>query len=171
MQEQNVIPINKTENRFAQIRITDLSHAEQASLIQLAITALEQQHLPGQTLSSPDATRDYLRLLLAKRRNEIFGVLFLDNRHRVLCLEELFQGTLDGASVYPRVVVQRALACNAGAAILYHNHPSGLPEPSRADEAITGKLADALKLVDVRVLDHIIVGSEGTVSLAERGLL
>ena len=169
---QNVLPLTTDAgDRFAEIRPSELSDTEQASLVRLALAVLQARHRPGEYLSNPDATRDYLRLLLGERRNEVFGTLFLDNRHRVLCVEELFQGTLDGASVHPRVVVQRALACNAGAVIFYHNHPSGLPEPSRADEALTRKLRDALSLIEVRVLDHIVVGCEGTVSFAERGLL
>jgi DNA repair protein RadC len=171
MQSQNVLPFKDADNRFAKIPIAELSAIEQASVIELAINVLEQRHRPGQTLSSPDATRDYLQLLLAERRNEVFGMLLFDNRNRVLAIEELFQGTLDGASVYSRVIVQKALEHNAGAVIFFHNHPSGLPEPSRADEAITQRLTDALKLIDVRVFDHIIVGTEGTVSFAERGLL
>ncbi len=97
--------------------------------------------------------------------------MFLDNRHRVLCFEEMFQGTIDGAQVHPRVVVQRALEANAAAVILYHNHPSGVAEPSKADENITRRLKDALSLVDVRVPDHFVVGAEDVTSFAERGLL
>ncbi len=171
MQNPKVLPFKNTEDRFAKIQIAELSVAEQTSLIQLAVAILERQHRPGQALSSPGETRDYLQLLLAEHRNEVFGMLLMDNRHRIRAIEELFQGTLDGASVYSRVVVQKALEHNAGAVVFFHNHPSGLPEPSRADETITRRLKDALKLIDVRVLDHIIVGAEGTVSFAERGLL
>jgi len=171
MEEHNVLPFKNVENRFASLHVTDLHEPEQTALIQLAIATLEQQHQPGQTLTCPGATRNYLQLLLAKRQNEVFGALFLDTRHRLLGNEELFQGTLDGASIHPRVVVQQALAYNAGAMILYHNHPSGVPEPSQADETITRRLRDALQLIDVRVIDHIVVGTEGAVSLAERGLL
>ncbi len=169
---QNVLPLtNDAGNRFAQIRPSELSETEQASLVQLALAVLQVRHRPGEPLQDPNATRNYLRLLLSDRRNEVFGTVFLDNRHRVLVSEELFQGTLDGASVHPRIVVQRALEHNAGAVIFYHNHPSGTPEPSRADEVLTRKLKDALSLIEVRVLDHIVVGSEGIVSFAERGLL
>ena len=109
---------------------------------------------------------------LAGRSYEMFGALFLDNRHRVIEFHELFRGTIDGASVYPREVVKQVLACNAAAVIFLHNHPSGEPEPSAADEQITYRLRDALCLIDVRVLDHIVVGSGGrTVSFAERGLI
>jgi DNA repair protein RadC len=122
-------------------------------------------------LGSPEDTRAYLRLTLGDRRNEVFGCLFLDNRHRVRAVEELFQGTIDGAAVYPRVVVQRALEMNAAAVVFFHCHPSGVAEPSSADEALTRRLQDALMLVDVRVLDHVVVGAQESVSLAERGLL
>lgn len=124
----------------------------------------------GAAIASPQAARDYLRLSLRDRPAEVFAVLFLDNRHRVVAFEELFHGTIDGASVHPRVVVQRALALNAAAVILAHNHPSGVAEPSHADRAITSRLIEALGLIDVRVLDHVIVGDQ-VVSFAERGLL
>jgi DNA repair protein RadC len=101
----------------------------------------------------------------------VFCVLFLTNRHRVIAFEEMFRGTIDGATVHPREVVKQALRLNAAAVILAHNHPSGVSEPSRADEAITRRLRDALALVDIRVLDHLIVGGSEITSLAERGLL
>jgi len=122
-------------------------------------------------LTSPEATRAYLRLEIGERHNELFGVLFLDNRHRVIAKEELFYGTIDGASVHPRVVVSRALALNAAAVVFYHNHPSGVAEPSQSDLRITQRLKDALALVDIRVLDHLVVSTEDATSLAERGLL
>lgn len=158
-------------DRFAAVTGPDLSVGEQASVIRLALEVLEVQHRPGRTLTDPNATRDYLRLRLGSHEREVFGALFLDSRNRLRKDEVLFRGTLEGASIHPRIVVQHALAANAGAAIFYHNHPSGIPEPSRADRAITRRLRDALALVDVRVLDHLVVGSEGTVSFAERGLL
>ena len=105
------------------------------------------------------------------RANEVFAAVFLDNRHRVIAFEELFHGTVDGASVHPRVVARRALAHNAAALIACHNHPSGVAEPSLADRAITGRLRDALALVDVRLLDHFVVGDGEVVSFAERGWL
>jgi len=122
-------------------------------------------------VTSPEDTRRYLRLQLAEREAEVFCVLFLTNRHRVIAFEEMFRGTIDGATVHPREVVKQALRLNAAAVILAHNHPSGVAEPSRADEAITRRLRDALALVDVRVLDHLIVGGCEITSLAERGLL
>jgi DNA repair protein RadC len=122
-------------------------------------------------LTTPDETRNFLRLRLADCRNEVFGCLFLDNRNRIIAVRELFQGTIDGASIYPRVVVQRALEMNAAAIVFFHNHPSGVAEPSHADEAITRRLKAALALVDIRVLDHFVVSAGESVSFAERGLL
>lgn len=121
--------------------------------------------------TTPEASRDYLRLKLAEQEREVFACLFLDNRHRLLEYEEIFYGAIDGASVHPREVVKAALRHNAAAVILAHNHPSGVDEPSRADEAITRRLKDALALVDIRVLDHIIVAGTDTMSFADRGLL
>jgi DNA repair protein RadC len=123
------------------------------------------------TFSSPDETRQFLKLKLGEAEREIFACLFLDNRHRLIEYQELFYGTVDGASVHPREVVKAAMKCNAAAVILAHNHPSGVAEPSRADDAITQRLKDALALVDVRVLDHLIIGSDEPVSMAEMGLL
>ena len=121
---------------------------------------------------SPKAVRDFLRLKLGALEHEAFGVVWLDSQNRVIAHGELFRGTLTQTSVYPREVVKAALACNAGAAILYHNHPSGLGDPSHADQALTTTLKQALALVDVRVLDHFIVAGAATpVSFAERGLL
>jgi DNA repair protein RadC len=164
-------PIEAPPNRFAGLRCEDLNDAEQASLISLAFDILAARHRPGTVLSSPLETRQYLQLALGTYKNEVFGAVFLDNRHRVLAFEELFFGTVDGTAVYPRVVVQRALELNAAAVIFTHNHPSGMAEPSRADEILTQRLKEALAVVDVRVLDHIIVTSVETISFAERGLL
>ena len=122
-------------------------------------------------LASPDAVRDYLRLLLGDRPHEIFAVVFLDAQHRVIATEEMFRGTLTQTSVYPREVVKRSLANNAAAVIFAHNHPSGVAEPSHADELLTQSLKQALALVDVRVLDHFVVAGNGVMSFAERGLL
>ncbi len=122
-------------------------------------------------LTSPGETRRFLTAQLRDRPFEVFCCLFLDNRHRLLAFEELFRGTIDGASVHPREVLRQALAHNAAAVILAHNHPSGVAEPSHADELITHRLRDALALVDIRVLDHLIVAGADSVSLAERGLL
>ncbi len=125
----------------------------------------------GDMLASPRACRDWLRTRYARAESEVFGVILLDNRHRVIEHRELFHGTIDGASVYPREVVKTVLKVNAAAIILYHNHPSGMAEPSAADRAITLRLRDALALIDVRVLDHLIVGGRDVTSLAEAGVL
>jgi DNA repair protein RadC len=141
-----------------------------------AVLEMARRHLfeglsKGDALTSPAATRRYLQSILRHKQHEVFVVLFLDSQHGVIASEELFQGTIDGASVYPREVVKRALQRNAAAVIFAHNHPSGVAEPSRADEAITRRLIDALDLVDIRVLDHLVVGDTEVVSFAERGLI
>lgn len=120
--------------------------------------------------SSPD-TKAYLTLHHAAREAEAFGVLFLDNRHRLIADEVMFYGTLNGTAVYPREVMKRALTLNAAAMILYHNHPSGVSEPSRADELLTTQLKEAAAMLDMRILDHMVIGAEGVVSFSERGLL
>ena len=139
-------------------------------VIRRAIEILDGRIKRGDALCSPAQTRQYLRLNLAGEQSEVFCCLFLDNRNRVIEFKRLFNGTIDGASVYPRVVVREALNQNAAAVIFAHNHPSGVAEPSNADEQITKRLKDALALIDVRVLDHIVVGDE-CISFAERGLL
>lgn len=143
--------------------------AEEREVLELAANILAPRVI-GQVLGSPRDTTEFLRAKLARLEYEIFGCLFLDNRHRVLAFEELFRGTINGTAVYPREVAKRVLAHNCAAVIFVHNHPSGDPEPSRADELLTQRLNQALELLDVRVLDHLIIGSEGSVSLAERGL-
>lgn len=160
-----------SENRIAELHHQNLNDLEQQSVVQLALKILRARHRRGRILSNPQDTRQYLQLVFESYRNEVFAAIFLDNRHRVLGFEELFFGTIDGASVHPRVVVQRALDLNAAAVIFAHNHPSGVAEPSRSDEALTRRLKEALALVDIRVLDHVVVGCEGIVSFAERGLL
>jgi DNA repair protein RadC len=140
-------------------------------ILEAARTILAHRVRRGAAISNPRHTRDYLRLHLAPRDHEVFAILFLDNRHRVIEFVSLFRGTIDGASVHPREVVKEALSRNAAAVILAHNHPSGVAEPSQADELITHRLRDALALVDVRVLDHFVVTGDDVVSFAERGLL
>ena len=145
--------------------------AEIVAVLELARRALTAQ-LKQQTLfDAPHAVRDYLQLQLGSRPHEIFAVMFLDSQHRLIVLEELFRGTLTQTSVYPREVVLRALHHNAASVVLAHNHPSGSVQPSRADEALTQTLKAALALVDVRVLDHVIVGAGEALSMAERGLV
>jgi DNA repair protein RadC len=156
-----------------QISLFELSDEE---VIDYACSVLEQRLAyrlasEGVVFTSPIETRRYLTLKLAEREREVFVVLYLDNRHRLIKYDELFFGTIDGASVHPREVVKAALKHNAAAVILSHNHPSGVPEPSQADKLITRHLKDALNLVDVRVLDHIVVGGIETVSFAELGLM
>lgn len=158
-------------DRFADLRTSALNDAEKTSVVDLALRILAVRHRPGRTLKSPADTEAYLRLRMGDLPAERFGCLYLDNRHRVLELRELFHGTIDGTSVYPRVVVQQALELNAAAVILFHNHPSGVAEPSQADERITRRLRAALELIDVRVIDHVIVASGSSVSMASRGLL
>lgn len=146
-------------------------YAQLQAVMEMARRALKEQSKQRDALSSPQAVRDYLRLQLGAREYEVFIAVFLDTQNRVIAIEELFRGSLKETSVYPREVVKRALAHNAAALIFAHNHPSGVAEPSRADEAITQALKQALALVDVRVLDHFIVAAGGGVSLAERGLI
>ena len=126
---------------------------------------------PGDAIRSPADTEVYLQARLQHLGHELFCCLYLDNRHRVLAFAELFRGTIDGTSVYPREVVKEALAVNAAAVILAHNHPSGVAEPSQADERITRRLRSALELVDIRLLDHLIIGAGRATSMAGRGLL
>ena len=122
-------------------------------------------------LTSPALVRDYLRMTLSTEEREVFGIILLDSQHGVLRFERLFYGTIDSASVYPREIVKAALNSNAAAVILAHNHPSGNPEPSQADIALTKRVQTALQTIDVRLLDHLVVGGTTSVSLAERGLL
>lgn len=140
-------------------------------VIAAALRILSQQLVRGNAIANPRATREYLAMRFAGVEHEIFSCLYLDNRHRVIACEELFRGTIDGASVHPREVVKQALVHNAAAVILVHNHPSGLAEPSQADELITHRLKEALALIDVRVLDHLVVAGPVTESMAERGLM
>jgi DNA repair protein RadC len=145
--------------------------AQLKAALELARRALKEELSSRDALSSPRAVRDYLRLLLAGREQEVFVALLLDAQHRVIASEELFRGTLTQTSVYPREVVKCALKHNAAAVIFAHNHPSGVAEPSHADEILTRSLKAALALVDIQVLDHFIVAGSRTMSFAERGLL
>jgi DNA repair protein RadC len=145
-------------------------YAQLQAVLEMAKRHLFEQLARGDALCSPQQTRQFLTAQLANYPHEVFACLFLDNRNRVISFEKMFYGTIDGASVYPREVVKLALKKNAAAVIFAHNHPSGIAEPSRADEQITQRLKEALSLVDIRVLDHFVVGDE-VVSFAERGLL
>lgn len=140
-------------------------------ILTMARHLIKRQFKRGKALTTPAETQTFLMLELATLEHEVFYCLYLDNQHRVLKGECCFQGTIDGASVYPREILKRVLQLNASALILAHNHPSGLAEPSEADQAITQRLKNALGLIDVRVLDHFIIGGADYVSFAERGLL
>ena len=140
-------------------------------IIQRALEILSARTRSGDALTSPSAVRDYLRLALSGKEREFFLVVFLDAQHRVLGIEELFSGTLTQTSVYPREVVKAALKANAASVIFAHNHPSGVAQPSQADELLTRQLKEALALVDVKALDHFIVAGNQAMSFAERGLL
>ncbi|MCK9468840.1 MAG: DNA repair protein RadC [Porticoccaceae bacterium] len=146
-------------------------YAQLQAVLELSRRHLSEQLRRDQVFTRPDTVMRYLQALLAGRHQEVFVALFLDSQHRLIVSEEMFFGTIDGASVYPREVVRRALHHNASALIFGHNHPSGVAEPSRDDAAITSRLKEALGLVDVRVLDHIVVGAGCAVSMAERGLV
>ncbi|HHT8996806.1 TPA: RadC family protein [Burkholderia cenocepacia] len=149
-----------------------ISAQQEDWIIQHAIILLEQRVFSsGPCLANPSDVHDYLRLKLATEPNEVFVAIFMDSQHQVIAYEPLFHGTIDAAVVYPRVLVQRALAHNAAALILAHQHPSGVAKPSAADKAITRDIKAALAMVDVRVLDHIIVGKGTPYSFSEAGLL
>ena len=143
------------------------------TIIQVALDILEKRiayNTDSPILTSPQVSKDYVKLQLSTYEHEVFACLFLDNQHKVITFEEISHGTIDGASVYPREIVKACLNHNAAAVIFAHNHPSGNPEPSTADQTITKRLRDALSLIDVRVLDHLVVGND-VVSFAERGLI
>jgi DNA repair protein RadC len=159
----------------AQLRqVKGLGPAKRAEL--LAVMEMARRGLRGElrtqpVFSSPQLVKDYVQMRLGALPHEVFAVLFLDAQHRLIVCEELFRGTLTQTSVYPREVVKRSLELNAASVILAHNHPSGTLEPSRADELLTQTLRTSLQLIDVRVLDHLVVGHTGAMSFAERGLL
>jgi len=146
-------------------------YAQLQAVLEMARRHLKESLRRGNALTSPDLTRDYLASSLRGHTHEVFACLFLDNQHRVIEFEELFRGTIDGASVYPREVVKKVLAYNAAAVIFAHNHPSGIAEPSDADRYITQRLKHALNLIDIRVLDHFIIGDGEPFSFAENGLI
>ncbi len=146
-------------------------YAQLQAVLEMGRRHLAEQLQRGEALTSPQLTREYLQAQLRDRPREVFALLLLDNQHRVIQFVKLFYGTLDSASVWPREIVQIALKHNAAAVILAHNHPSGVAEPSRADRQITDRILAALALVDIRVLDHLVIGDGITVSFAERGWL
>jgi DNA repair protein RadC len=145
--------------------------AQFAAAMELARRSAEERVREATALTSPGAVRDYLRLAIGARPHEVFVCIWLDAQHRVIKFEEPFRGTLTQTSVYPREVVKAALACNAAAVIFAHNHPSGVAQPSQADELLTANLKEALALIEVKVLDHFIIAGNQAISFAERGLL
>ena len=149
----------------------EAKYVQLQAVLEMSRRYLAEKLRRGDPLADPEAVRFYLTSKLRDYRSEVFACLFLDNRHRVIQYEEMFHGTIDGASVHPREVVRKALFHNAAAVIFAHNHPSGVAEPSHADETLTQALKQALALIDVRVLDHFIVAGSGVLSFAERGLL
>jgi DNA repair protein RadC len=159
-------------NRFAFLPgLGDAKYAQLQAVLEMSRRALRETLDRGAALGSPQAVRDYLRLKLQGKPHEVFVAVFLDAQNRVIAVEELFRGTLTQTSVFPREIVKRALHYNAAALIFAHNHPSGVAEPSRADEALTQTLKHTLALVDVKVLDHFVVGGDAAMSFAERGLI
>jgi DNA repair protein RadC len=159
------------ERACANAGLSAARYAELQAAMEIARRALQETLERPDGLSSPSAARRFLQARLRDLPHEVFCCFYLDNRHRLIRFDELFRGTIDGASVHPREVVKEALAHNAAAVILAHNHPSGVAEPSDADQLITRRLKDALALVDIRLLDHLVVGDGSCVSFAERGLL
>ncbi len=153
------------------LRINDLSVDEKRTLVQFAINIVLEWFSRWEALIEPDLVKKHLQLLIWDRKDEVFCAIFLDNKHRIIEFKELFSGSISSATVHPRVVVRESLELNAAAVIFAHNHPSGVAEPSNSDWSITHQLAKALDLIEVRVLDHIVVGMEGCVSFAESGLL
>ena len=151
--------------------IGKVKYVQLQAAVEVGRRVLMERLKRGDALESPRQVEAFLRQKLQDRQQEVFSVIYLDNRHRVIEYEELFLGTIDGASVHPREVVKKALGHNAAALIIAHNHPSGVAEPSAHDAAVTRRLQDALRLVEIRLLDHLVVGDGGCVSLQERGLL
>jgi len=149
----------------------DSKYVALQAAVEIGQRCLAQRLMRGEALTSPDRAREFLRAKLQDLPHEMFCCLYLDTKHRVIRFEELFRGTIDGASVHPREVVRCALRHNAAAVIVAHNHPSGVAEPSAADSALTRRLQEALAMVDVRLLDHLVVGDGEVVSFTERGLL
>lgn len=148
-----------------------MNYQSRAEVIEAARSYIREDLQRGSALTDPEVTATYLSLGVGQLDHEVFGILHLDNRHRIIEDERLFRGTIDGAAVYPREVAKACLRHNAAAVIIYHNHPSGLAEPSRADRDLTRRLVEALGLLDIRILDHIVIGGMEHTSFAERGWL
>lgn len=170
MTTHNVIPIHAAATPlFLRQSNGRYRNATRSEVCELAAQYVDP--IAGKTLKSPDDAHQFLTAKLAHKDHEVFCVIYLDNRHRVTSFSEIFRGTVDGTAVYPREIVKEALRFNAAAVILAHNHPSGVAEPSAADERITKRLKSALELIDIRVLDHVIIAGSNSVSMASRGLL
>jgi len=152
-------------------RINTMFTLQETLIINQAKDIIAAQLVTGTAFTSPSAVKDFCLFELGFLQHEVFAVIFLNQRHQMIAFDQMFRGTIDGASVYPREVAKAALAHNAAAVIFTHNHPSGVADPSQSDERITSRLVDALGLFDIRVLDHIIVGKDTAVSFADRGLL
>lgn len=150
---------------------TSYRKATDDEIVNRALLIANKGMQPGAMLSAPASVREFLRIRLSPLTCEVFGMLLLDNRHRLIEYREVFRGTIDGCSVHPREIMREVMAANAAAVIFFHNHPSGVCEASQADELITHRLRDAVAMIDVRVLDHLIVGSGNILSFAERGML
>lgn len=164
--------IDADEKQFCEIKgLGMVKYAQIQAAIELGRRYLQAELETGDTFTSPEQTREFLTLKLRAYPYEVFACLYLDNRHRLISFDELFRGTIDSAQVHAREVVRAAIKHNAAAVILSHNHPSGVAEPSQSDINLTQELKKALQLIDVRVLDHLIIGSGEAISLAERGLL
>lgn len=159
------------ENRFARLTPACLSGSEKSSIVALALGVLRSRCRPRRAFAAPEDIERFLQVKFSGRRNEVFGILFLDTRHRLIRVVELIQGTVDRAAVQPRTVVRKALENNAAAVVLFHNVPSGIAEPSEADRHITDRVGRALELLDVRLLDNIVLTDGSFVSLAERGFV
>ena len=164
--------LNSSLNEFT--RVHGAGPAKYTQLVaarELARRALSAELCEKPVMENPDVTREFFQLWIQDKPNECFACMYLDTRHQLVRCEVLFQGTIDGAAVYPRVIVQRCLQLNAAALIIAHNHPSGIAEPSQADQHITIKIKHALSLIDIPLLDHLVIGNAGIVSFAEQGLL
>lgn len=162
-------PHLKPVNRFARLKPSDLDAEESASVVALALAVMERKHRRGKSITSPADALAHFRLRLGELDFEVFEIVFLDNRNRIIAIETLFRGSIDGASVHPREVLKDVIHHQAAAIMLLHNHPSGVCEPSMADRRITDRIREMMKMIDVRVLDHMIVSAEDSYSFAEHG--
>ncbi len=161
----------KDDNRSAGLGVETLSEAERESVVKLALEVMAKEVAAGPVITGDEAAARYIQLRTGRREREVFGCLFLDTRNRLIRDEPLFYGSVDRSMVYPRVILQKALKHNASALICYHNHPSGVAEPSASDMQVTCRAKDLLEEIDVRLLDHIVVSRTETVSMAARGMI